>query len=489
MRLRNGVLAAAMAVSMGAGALTGAAPAAGAAVEADAPASGTVTLLTGDRVTLTGGGYHVEPGTRREVSFNVSRRDGDLHVVPSDALPLLAQGLLDERLFNVTQLLKWSYGDARQPAIPLIVQSASGEAATLSGAQQVRPLAGLGLATMTVPKADAAATWKNVVGGAKTLASGKSKIWLDGKRSFTLDQSVRQIGAPQAWEQGLTGAGVTVAVLDSGYDADHPDLQGVVTQAQNFSDEPDTTDNRGHGTHVAATIAGADERYRGVAPGAKLAVGKLGTQGFTESALLAGMQWAAAEVKAKIINMSLGGPDTPGVDPVEQAVNTLSEQTGALFVVAAGNNGKAGITSPGTADAALTVGAVDKTDKMADFSSRGPRAYDYAIKPDVTAPGVDITAAAAKGTADGPHVAYSGTSMAAPHVAGAAAILAQQHPDWTGRQLKAALTGSAAPSPTPRSSTRAPDASTSFAPWPSRSWPTRPTSTPPSRTADRPKAR
>ncbi|GAA0930027.1 S8 family serine peptidase [Nonomuraea longicatena] len=437
------MLATAMVASTTAGVAT-------AATASAAPAGaspGTVTLLTGDRVTVTDQGYHVEPGAQREVRFEVTKRDGDLHIVPSDARPLVAQGLLDERLFNVTQLLEWGYGDAHKKEIPLITQSASGEAAVLGGARQARQLAGLGLATMNVPKAEAARTWKAVADGARTRASGK--IWLDGKRFPTLDRSVAQIGAPQAWQQGLTGAGVTVAVLDTGYDPDHPDLKGVVTHSRNFSDEPNPTDENGHGTHVSATVAGVGDKYKGVAPGAKLAVGKLGSFGFTDSVLLAGMQWAAVDVKAKIISMSLGGPDTPDLDPVEQAVNTLSEQTGTLFVIAAGNSGSrpGTVDSPGSADAALTVGAVDKSDKMAVFSSRGPRKHDHAVKPDVTAPGVDIIAAAAKGTADGSHVAMSGTSMATPHVAGAAAILAQKHPDWTGKQLKAALTGSAAPQP------------------------------------------
>ncbi|WP_188194099.1 S8 family serine peptidase, partial [Nonomuraea sp. SYSU D8015] len=109
---------------------------------------------------------------------------------------------------------------------------------------------------------------------------------------------------------------------------------------------------------------------------------------------------------------------------------------------AAGNSGPAGrVSTPGSADAALTVGAVDKQGRMADFSSPGPRVSDHAIKPDVTAPGVDIMAAAVGGG----YRSLSGTSMAAPHVTGAAAILAQRHPEWTGAQLKAALTGSAAP--------------------------------------------
>ncbi|GAA4229076.1 subtilisin family serine protease [Streptosporangium album] len=412
-----------------------------------APQAGSVTLVTGDRVIVTGKSYRVEPGSGRQVRYATQHRDGHLLVFPSDAMPLVAEGVLDERLFDVTQLLEWRYGDADRPDIPMITQSAQGLAPAPRAARQTRPLAHLGMTALRVPKADAGETWKDLIGGPRTLAAGKTRLWLDGRRSFALDESVKQIGASEAWKQGLTGKGVTVAVLDSGYDADHPDLKDVVTQARNFSDTPDMRDDLGHGTHVASIIAGAGEKYRGVAPDAKLAVGKVGDDsGMTDSAVLAGMEWAAVEVKAKIINMSLAGQDTPELDPLEQAVNTLSAQTGALFVTAAGNAGDLGmVESPASADAALAVGAVDRSDQVAEFSGRGPRVGDHAIKPDITAPGVGIMAAAAKGTADGPYVAHSGTSMATPHVAGAAAILAQRHPDWTGERLKAALIGTAKP--------------------------------------------
>ncbi|GAB3170700.1 hypothetical protein GCM10027162_11570 [Streptomyces incanus] len=114
-----------------------------------------------------------------------------------------------------------------------------------------------------------------------------------------------------------------------------------------------------------------------------------------------------------------------------------------MFVVAAGTVG-----SPGVADAALTVGAVDRDGGLAPFSSRGPRAGDDAVKPDLTAPGVGIVAARADGTTmgepvDARHVAASGTSMATPHVAGAAALLAQRHPDWSAARLKDALVSTA----------------------------------------------
>ncbi|WP_433414073.1 S8 family serine peptidase [Microtetraspora malaysiensis] len=410
--------------------------------------AGGVTLITGDRVVVTGKSYRVEPGPGRQVAFMRQVRGDHLYVIPSDARPLVAQGLLDDRLFDVTQLLEWHYGDADTPDIPLITQSGTGPTPALRGAQGARQLAGLGMTTLRVPKSGAAQTWKDLTAGPRTLAAGTTKIWLDGRLSYSLDQSVKQIGATEAWKQGMTGEGVTVAVLDSGYDPDHPDLKGVVAQERNFSDEPDIRDNVGHGTHVASIVAGNGEKYRGVAPGTRLAIGKVGGSfGASESAIIAGMEWAAVEVKAKVVNFSMGSPDTPEIDPVEQAVNTLSERTGTLFVVASGNTFRDPVMSPGSADAALTVGAVDRKDRVAPFSSTGPRLGDHAVKPDLTAPGVGIVAAAAAGTADDTHVAKSGTSMAAPHVAGAAAILAQRHPDWTGRQLKAALAGSAAPSP------------------------------------------
>lgn len=162
------------------------------------------------------------------------------------------------------------------------------------------------------------------------------------------------------------------------------------------------------------------------------------------------MEWAADQ-GADVVNLSLGGPDTPDVDPLEAEVDKLSAEKGILFAIAAGNEGPESIGSPGSADAALTVGAVDDHDKLAEFSSTGPRLGDGAIKPDVTAPGVDITAAAAPGSVidtevgekPAGYLTISGTSMATPHVAGAAAILKQEHPDWTYTELKGALTGSA----------------------------------------------
>lgn len=299
------------------------------------------------------------------------------------------------------------------------------------------------------------------------MAPDIAHVWLDGKVRAADDVSGPQIGAPAAYQAGYTGSGVLVADLDTGYDQNHPDLAGVVAQAQDFSGSTTgVQDVIGHGTHTASIIAGSGTasggKYRGVAYGARLLIGKvLGDDGSgTDSQIIAGMQWAVDQ-HAKVANLSLGGfvGCDPGTDPLSQALDSLSASSGTLFVVAAGNDGAAGtVESPGVADAALTVGAVDAGDQIAFFSSAGPRCPDDAVKPDITAPGVGIAAARAAGTSlgqgdgiggDGPidanYTRASGTSMATPHVTAAAAILAQQHPDWTGQQLKDALMDAAKP--------------------------------------------
>ncbi|PSL51777.1 subtilase family protein [Saccharothrix carnea] len=405
-----------------------------------ARAEGTVTLVTGDVVTVRGDRAQVRPGRgRADVRF-VQRLDehGDLHVLPTDVLADVRSGRLDERLFDVTGLIRAGYDDRSTRVTPLIVTSTGPAVAG-------EPLTSIGGYSVKVPKDTAFWT------GAR--AAGVDKVWLDGPVRATLDRSVPQVGAPRAWQDGHTGAGAKVAVLDTGVDPTHPDLAGAVVESRNFTDSPDTDDRVGHGTHVAATITGAG-RYQGVAPDSAVLNGKVLDDhgGGYESDIIAGMEWAVA-AGADVVNMSLGSSmRTNGTDPMSQAVNRLTGTGGALFVVSAGNSGpfEQTIGSPAAADLALTVGAVDRSDRLAEFSSRGPRWDDDAIKPDITAPGVDIVAAKAKngriGTPVGDaHVALSGTSMASPHVAGAAAILAAQHPDWTPAQLKSALMASAKP--------------------------------------------
>ncbi|MFH8659957.1 S8 family peptidase [Streptomyces afghaniensis] len=434
-----------------------------AAKQASVTAKHRITLITGDRVVLDAKGRIVgleRAKGREDIPFQVRKLDGHTLVIPADAARLVATGKLDQRLFDVTELNKSATRKAQKKGLKVIVGYQGSAAATKA---DVRDAGRLSHALKTVnadavqtPQEDAPELWDAVTNGDKT-ASGIAHVWLDGVRKASLDKSVPQIGAPKAWAAGYDGKGVKIAVLDTGVDATHPDLKGQVIGAKNFTTSPDTTDKVGHGTHVASIAAGTGAKsggkYKGVAPGAKIINGKvLDDGGFgSDSEVLAGIEWAAAE-GADVVNMSLGGGDTPAIDPLEAAVNKLSEEKGILFAIAAGNEGDFGeqtIGSPGSAAAALTVGAVDDKDVLADFSSRGP-GMDGALKPDVTAPGVDITAASAPGNQIAAEVGekpagymtISGTSMATPHVAGAAALLKQQHPEWKYPELKGALTGS-----------------------------------------------
>ncbi|MBP2473724.1 subtilisin family serine protease [Crossiella equi] len=431
-----------------------------------------VTLLTGDKVSAKQGAdgrwrlsvTPVADGKPFAYQQIPVTRDGrtDLYLVPEKAAALVAAGALDRELFNVTGLIRQGYDDARSKVLPLLVEypeaAATRRAARLRGASVRRELPEQHLASVDADKTTATAFWRELTDeGPATLSGGSRKIWLNGKVQASLEQSVPQVGAPAAWQAGFTGKGVTVAVLDTGIDEAHPDLAGKTKHRKDFSGKGSVVDGDGHGTHVAATVAGtgagAAGKTKGVAPEADLAIGKVlddgGSGQFDD--IIAGMAWAAGEAKAKVISMSLGGGPSDGTDPVSQAVNTLSRKHGALFVIAAGNFGSPGsVSNPGTADLALTVASVTKSGGRSDFSSQGPRYKDGAVKPEIAAPGSDIVAARAKDTAMGEPVndlytKASGTSMATPHVAGGAAILAQQHPEWTGEQLKSALVGSTKP--------------------------------------------
>ncbi|MFJ5262865.1 S8 family peptidase [Streptomyces sp. NPDC088387] len=419
-----------------------------------------VTLITGDRVALDAKGRvtGLEPAKGREgIPVQVRRADGHTLVIPADAAHLVANGTLDQRLFDVTELNKAANRKAQKNGLKVIVGYKGAASAAKSDVRDAgtlrQSLKSLNADAVQTPKDDAPDLWAAVTNGDRS-ASGIAHVWLDGVRKVALDKSVPQIGAPKAWSAGFDGKGVKIAVLDTGVDTTHPDLKTQVVESKNFTGAADASDKYGHGTHVASIAAGTGAKsggkFKGVAPGATILNGKvLDDTGFgDDSGILAGMEWAAAQ-GADIINMSLGQEDTPGIDPVEGAVNRLSAEKDVLFAIAAGNAGPQGLGSPGSAEAALTVGAVDDKDELADFSSTGPR-LDGAIKPDVTAPGVAITAASAKGSllasqfGENPagYLTIDGTSMATPHVAGAAAILKQQHPDWTYTELKAALTAS-----------------------------------------------
>jgi len=269
-----------------------------------------------------------------------------------------------------------------------------------------------------------------------------------------LDQSVPIIRAPQVWALGDTGKGITVAIVDTGVDGNHPDLVGRLVATQDFSGEG-YKDNHGHGTHVAGIIGGSgaasNGKYKGVAPDVTLMAAKVlkGNGSGLMSDVMAGVEWAVQQ-KAHVINLSLGGPPMPcdGTDALS-LVCDAAVRAGAVVCVAAGNSGPGEKTvgAPGCAREVITVGASvsgpTDYDTITSFSSRGPTS-DGRTKPDICFPGQDIISARASETAmghiiDDHYTQASGTSMATPHCAGAAALLLAANPGLTPTQVKARL--------------------------------------------------
>ncbi|MEE1792259.1 S8 family serine peptidase [Streptomyces sp. BE308] len=423
----------------------------------------TVTLVTGDKVLVT-----TDPSGRSSAAL-LPHEDGtqpivqsfqlgkDLYVYPEGASRAIAEGKVDEQLFNVTGLIRQRYDDRHTDTLPLIatyqnrVDVADSAPAAPRGSEQGLKLPAVNGVALEAGKDTAAAFWRDITNTRSRAASTLKKLWLDSKVEATLDRSTKQVHAPEAWAAGYEGKGTKVAVLDTGVDAEHPDLVNRVAASKNFTDSNSTDDRQGHGTHTASTVGGSgaadDGRRKGVAPGTSLLVGKvLNDSGSGASSwIIAGMQWAVDQ-QADVVSMSLGNPAIGTCsDPLAQAAAELSQNTHTLFVVAAGNAGSAieTVSSPGCVPGVLTVGAVDRDDTTAWFSSRGPVAVTHTLKPEIAAPGVGISAASAGGRGPYAYREMSGTSMATPHVAGAAAVVRQAHPEWTAQQVKAALVSSA----------------------------------------------
>lgn len=268
-------------------------------------------------------------------------------------------------------------------------------------------------------------------------------IWPDLKVEAIDEQALQQINASKAWNKNYFGDNTKIAILDTGIDASHSAFQNRIIGAKNFSDSATVTDLHGHGTHVAGIAAGYGDA-NGVAPHAFLLNGKvLNDQGAgTFTTVINGINWAAEE-GAHVINLSLGAPSHDTDTPLNRAVRDAMN-AGIVVAVASGNcwsecaSGSCGsfrgVTLPGNTREALTVGAVTKQNEHACFSS-GETISGVGIKPDLVAPGVGIFSSVPGGGLG----AKSGTSMATPFAAGAAALAKQAHPSFSALQIKALL--------------------------------------------------
>ena len=316
-------------------------------------------------------------------------------------------------------------------------------------------------------------------------------ITLDMKRTILSDEAVEYsalnsqdldyehftetLALDDMWSQGYYGNGTTIAVLDSGAQGNHLDLQGQLIGFRDFvgggsdmnpGDGISAYDDNGHGTVVASTAAGSGiasgGNFTGAAPGAKLLIIKvLDSDGAGDDSIIAEGIEFAVDQGVDVITLSLGGPWLESQFIVEPSVLACTEavNAGVSVVVAAGNSGPASFTinSPGIVQEVITVGASAGAAGVVAFSSRGPveRAITEPLglhaKPDVVAPGAAVVSARwiSSNTIEYPayelveyganYTQWSGTSASAPQVAGLVALLAQKHPGLTPTEAKIAL--------------------------------------------------
>jgi subtilisin family serine protease len=335
---------------------------------------------------------------------------------------------------------------------------------------------------------------------------GVARVYPSVRYRALLDRSPGLIGAPQLWSaaNGGTGNGLKIGIIDDGVDQSHPFFEprgfslpagfpkgnrayttAKVIVARAFpparpawrhASKPFDPQFSEHATHVAGIAAGnrgvtpvgARAAVSGVAPGAYLGNYKVltiptasgvGLDGNSPE-IAAGIE-AAVRDGMDVINLSLGEPEIePSRDLVVQAINAAA-QAGVVPAIAAGNDfsefGFGSVGSPGSAARAITAGAVYSgrsrpAGAITSFSSAGPTPISLQLKPDISAPGGEVLSSVPE--REGSWAIFSGTSMAAPHIAGAAALLRQRHPSWTVAQVKSALVQTANPlretSPTTR---------------------------------------
>ncbi|MGH8880592.1 MAG: S8 family peptidase, partial [Stackebrandtia sp.] len=226
------------------------------------------------------------------------------------------------------------------------------------------------------------------------------------------------------------GEGVTAYVIDTGVEYEHPDFEGRTAEGYDAIDgDTEPQDDHGHGTHVMGTVAGTDYGLAKKATVVGVRVLDANGSGTTEQ-VVDGINWVAENApENSVANMSLGGPKDPALDEATTAVIGA----GVTMAVAAGNESSdACQVSPGGVPEAITAGATDNADAQAEFSNFGECV-------DVYAPGVDIVSAAPGGG----EATMSGTSMASPHVAGAAALYVGENPGAAPADVSAALTENA----------------------------------------------
>ncbi len=339
-------------------------------------------------------------------------------------------------LFDVDFLIEQGYTDEDWDHTPVFVREGDGPSAMTDGGRQYTSTDAVAVDVPKPGQDDIQAMDANAFSN-----SNLERVFLNAQDEVFLDTNTGPIGAPDAREAfEVTGEGVVVGIVDTGIDDTHPDLEGRVVDEVDFSDEDEVgEDNNGHGTSVAGVIGGSgvkDEDVVGIAPDVEYVDAKAfpeeGTT--TREQVLQAVEWAIdeADPQPDVLNLSLGGPIVEEEDPVVEACNRAAKEEGIFVSVSAGNTlfqGYESITNPAQGENVTTVGATDRTGDevgQANFSAWGPSPFDRRLKPEVMAPGVEITTAASDGQelpGDFPYRDISGTSFSAPMVAGLAALL------------------------------------------------------------------
>ena len=294
------------------------------------------------------------------------------------------------------------------------------------GGQLKATIPGIDVQVVTVPKGQAMAKVKAYSANSRVAYAEPdflaATLGTPNDPSFSLQWGLTKVQAPEAWDVTIGSPSITIAILDTGVDLDHPDLAGKLVAIKNFTSSPTADDLRGHGTHVAGIAAALTNNGIGVAglgySATLMNVKVLGDDGFGFYSWIAnGIVWAA-DNGADIINMSLSGSSASST--WESAVN-YAWNRGVLIVAAAGNDGDSLPEYPAYYENCMAVAATDQLDKIPSWSNRG----DWV---DVAAPGNGIYSTLPEGT----YGYKSGTSMAAPHVAGLAALVCAVVKDING---------------------------------------------------------
>jgi len=416
-----------------------------------------LTLITGDVVevaVINNTKFEIigiKPADPKKLNrgYRTWEDEDGLYVIPSD----VDIRKVDVELFNVKYLIKEGYYNLTQ--LPIIVVTEEPKVIMQNDIEKTikeQKYGIVGAKYKILPAISSKLNLKKIGEAFSNIISKPyvKKILLDKKVGVKLNESIPLIGADKVWEIGYNGSGIRIAIIDTGIDNSHPDFYfsngtSKIERNIDFTDDHDIDDLFGHGTHCAGIAAGTGAasggKFKGVAPGAKLwNVKVLNRYGWGYlSWVISGIEYATygpdgienTGDEADVLSLSLGAYWwSDGTDPLSMACDNAVD-LGRIVVVAAGNwRGYFHIGVPATARKAITVGATDKYDNIAWFSSYGPT-IDYRVKPDLLAPGVNIISARARNGLFKPipensyYTMLSGTSMSTPHVAGAAALLKQ----------------------------------------------------------------